>query len=131
MHSRMCLMRQLELIAMENVCQRCGIPISGIGDSCDHCRRLKPADLSHLTSLEGYLLMLPRAVGSKSESIIPHLVASSGSPLRLHVAGENPFAGSSLSGFHRQYVVVEGEWDARGNHFLVASCVPKECPWIP
>jgi hypothetical protein len=83
-----------------------------------------------LLRLSGYLLVLPHATGSKSESFAPHLVCEDQSMVRLHVQGENPFGASSLNSFHGRYVDITGHWGPRNRFLLVDGCSAKIPPFL-
>jgi hypothetical protein len=69
----------------------------------------------------GYILFLPFAKGSKSESIRPFLVCDSSQIHLLFVSGDNPFSNESLKEYHRSFCAVLGKYDEGRNVILVES----------
>jgi len=83
-----------------------------------------------LAIMRGYLLVLPHATASKSESFAPHLVCEDQSVVRLHVKGENPFGASSLNPFHGRFVEITGHWGPRNRSLLVSGSNAKIPPFL-
>jgi hypothetical protein len=70
--------------------------------------------------MEGYILFLPFAEGSKSEGLRPFLVNSSQGVKMLYRKEDNPFENTSLRPFHTKYCRVKGNAGQAGV-FLVDS----------
>lgn len=83
-------------------------------------------NLQNLVTLRGYVLFLPFATGSKSESIRPALVNGHEPTLSLYKEGDNPFENKSLHQYHRKYVETLGDIDLEKRKFLVHEI--KELP---
>lgn len=118
---------------MDQCCEACGSPLVAGQAFCTGCGQAAGArqEAASWVRLEGYLLFLPYAAGSKSETMAPHLVVDPATVHRLHREGDNPFTGSSLAPFHRCYVEIAGEWEAGGRFLRVRQCQEKEQPWRP
>lgn len=80
----------------------------------------------HRITLNGHLIFLVHARGSKSESWAPHLVVDPSNVHRLHRDGDNPFLESSLTLFHGRHVAVHGHWEPSGRFLVVEDC--QACP---
>ena len=71
---------------------------------------MQPEPIADLetSSYRGYILFLPYAVGSKSESLRPILTMGAGSTASLHQKGDNPFENKSIQPYHGKYCEVTG-----------------------
>ena len=62
-------------------------------------------------TFRGYVLFLPYAGGSKSESFRPVLATGHGTNLTLYRKGHNPFENESIRPFHGKFCEVAGDPD--------------------
>lgn len=79
-------------------------------------------------TISGYVLFLPYAEGSRSESRQPFLVVDASQSHRLFSPGDHPFKHETLAPFHGVYCDVSGVFDPRRNVFLVAQIAPSKDP---
>jgi hypothetical protein len=77
---------------------------------------------------EGYVVFLPWAPGSRSESLQPFLVTGPGSAVRLFCPGDNPFQNESLKACHLHWCSLRGQWDAGKSLLLVSDIRILEDP---
>jgi hypothetical protein len=80
-------------------------------------------------TVEGYVLFLPFAVGSKSESIRPYVVDQKRNFYNIYMPEDNPFQNESIIAFHKNYCEVEGLLDEERMHIYVSSISIKEDPF--
>jgi hypothetical protein len=74
--------------------------------------------------IEGYLLYLSHAAGSKSDSVRPHLVMAANRVVRLHRPGSNPFSENEFLSWQGQLCRARGQWDQLSNAFQVETLEP-------
>ena len=67
------------------------------------------------TERRGYLLMLKRFIGSKSERLFPCLIGDEASLLWIKHRDDDSFRHASLRGFHGQHVQVTGALNSKGD----------------
>jgi hypothetical protein len=84
------------------------------------------SDPSTPQELEGYVLYLRHAAGSKSDSPRPYLVVAGDTVVRLHRKGGNPFQEDEFRAFEGQRCAVQGHWDERAKVFMVEKITPVE-----
>ena len=77
-----------------------------------------------MEELEGHLLYLRHAAGSKSDSVRPHLVVAADRVVRLHRPGGNPFAEEEFRPWQGRACRITGRWDEAAQVFLVAEVRP-------
>ena len=77
----------------------------------------------------GYVVFLPYAQGTQSESWRPYAVLHDGTTVRLHVPDDNPFTNERLKPFHRLCCELSGRLDAKNNVLLVSSIAQTEDPF--
>jgi len=80
-------------------------------------------------TIEGYVLFLPFAVGSKSESIRPYVVDQKRNFYNIYMPKDNPFQNESIIAFHKNYCKIEGLLDEERMHIYVSSISIKEDPF--
>jgi len=88
-------------------------------------------DTDQKEDFAGYVLFLPYAVGSKSESFRPALAMGHGGNVTLFRKGDNPFANESFLPLHGKYCKLSGELDERKNVLLVESIQEADPPFPP
>ena len=82
-------------------------------------------------TFRGYVLFLPYAGGSKSESFRPVLATSHGANLTLYRKGDNPFENESIRPFHGKFCEVAGAPDRERRLIEVESIEEMEEPFKP
>ena len=76
----------------------------------------------------GYILFLPFAKGSKSESIRPFLVCDRNEVHLLFVSGDNPFENNSLIEYHKYYCDISGKYDSEKKLIFVNKIEVQQDP---
>jgi hypothetical protein len=84
--------------------------------------------MKNSASIEGHLLYLRHAAGSKSDSLRPYLVVSGDTTIRLHRKGANPFHEEEFRAYEGTRCTVRGHWDDQAKVFLVEEITPCEDP---
>jgi len=79
----------------------------------------------------GFVLFLPYAGGTKSESRGPFLVSGAGECHRLYCPGDNPFENETIRPLHRCYCEVQGERDESKNLIRVSRISEIDDPYQP
>ncbi len=82
-------------------------------------------------SYKGYILFLPYAAGSKSESLRPILAMGAGTNASLHRKGDNPFENKSIQPYHGKYCEVTGTLDRERRLIEVESIEELDEPYKP
>jgi len=72
-------------------------------------------------SIEGFLLYLRHAAGSKSDSLRPYLIVAADAMIRLHRKGDNPFQEEHFKPYEGAHCIVEGHWDEQAKVFMVEN----------
>lgn len=84
--------------------------------------------MTNTDSIEGHLLYLRHAAGSKSDSLRPYLVVSGDTTIRLHRKGANPFHEEEFRAYEGTRCTVRGHWDEQSKVFLVEEITPFNDP---
>lgn len=74
----------------------------------------------------GFVIFLPFAEGSLSDSFRPALVCGHGTNHTLLYSGDNPFKNETLRPFHKTYCRVLGELDEKRNTINVHEITQVE-----
>jgi len=71
--------------------------------------------------IEGYILFLEYAIGSRSEGVRPYIVQPNLKIIKIYFVGDDEFLNQRLSPYHRKYCKARGEFFEKSQKLRVSS----------